>query len=167
MIDENGQWEGLTMVSTPEIPKGVTRKTAEWLLPILIDAGVTSGSVTLAEGVTVDALDQARLLGVIPAIEDGVVDVASTFKTSEVGVENDTVALAVTIAVEEGKGSLSEGFTLGGTVKLKACQSLREGLMEVALPANAVKVERINATQATVTVTVDKGSYQFFQVIVE
>jgi hypothetical protein len=91
----------------------------------------------------------------------------STFEVSEVVVTDDTLTLSVTIAVGEGKGSLPETFTLGGTVKLRACQSLSEGLKEVALPTNAVKVERVNATQATVTLTVDKALYQFFQVIVE
>lgn len=65
-VISNGSWNVLAMeVYTPlTLPELVTGVTATWLKEALTTAGVTSGEVTLATGVTAASLEQARLLGV-------------------------------------------------------------------------------------------------------
>ena len=151
----------------PKLPESVTGETAEWLQEVLAQAGVTSSEVTLADGVTAEMLEEARLLGVIPEVNvDGTVAevaVATSFIVSDMVVDETTITLAVTIAV--GQGELPETVTLGGQVALKVAQSLSEWTTVTPAPA-AITMTRVSETEATVSVTYDRGEYKFFQVIV-
>jgi hypothetical protein len=166
-VISNGKWNRLTMeMYTPlTFPESVTGETATWLKEVLTTTGVTSGNVTLAEGVTAESLEQARLLGITPRVDGTEVAVASTFEVSEVAVEDDAVTLSVTIAVEQ--GALPETFMLGGEVKLMVCQTLGGEWSEVTLDPEEIVVTRVDDKTATVSVTYDKDGYNFFKVVVK
>jgi hypothetical protein len=165
-VIQNGKWNGLEMKEyTPlTLPKSVTGETATWLKTLLENAEVL-GEVTLAEGVTNETLEQARLLGIMPSVDGTEVVVASTFEVAEVAVDANRVTLSVTIAVEQ--GALPETFTLGGEVKLMVCQTLGGEWSEITPDPEEIVVTRVDDKTATVSVTYDKDDYNFFKVVVK
>ena len=170
-IDANGKWNGLTMVQkeVATLPEGLPDATGEWLTNLLETQDVTSGSVTLASGTTVDTLEAARLLGITPNVtraDDGATVAAeSTFEVSEVVVANSAVSLSVTIAVEA--GTLPSVLSLGGSVKLMVCDTLGGEWTEVTPSPSQIKLTRVSENKATLSVTQNPGSYKFFQVLVK
>jgi hypothetical protein len=151
----------------PKLPESVTGETAEWLQEVLAQAGVTSSEVTLADGVTAEMLEEARLLGVIPEVNGAEVAVATSFTVSDIVVDETTLTLAVTIAVEQGE--LPETITLGGEVKLMVAQSLADEWTTVVPTPENIEVIRAsdpNIQEAVISVTYDRSDYQFFKVIV-
>ena len=166
-----GKWNGLTMVQkeVATLPEGLLEVTGEWLTNLLETQDVTSGSVTLASGTTVDTLEAARLLGITPSVtrtDDGATVAAeSTFEVSEVVVAENAVSLSVTITVEA--GTLPSVLSLGGTVKLMVCDTLGGEWTEVTPDPSQIKLTRVSENKATLSVTQDPGSYKFFQVLVK
>lgn len=151
----------------PKLPESVTGETAEWLQEVLAQAGVTSSEVTLADGVTAEMLEEARLLGVIPEVNGAEVAVATSFTVSDIVVDETTITLAVMIAVEQGE--LPETVTLGGEVKLMVAQSLADEWTTVVPMSENIEVVRAsdpNIQEAVISVTYDRSDYQFFKVIV-
>ena len=171
VIDANGKWNRLTMVQKEVVtlPEGLPEVTGEWLTNLLEAQDVTSGSVTLALGTTVDTLEAARLLGITPSItrtDDGAkVAAESSFEVSDVVVADNAVSLSVTIAVEA--GTLPSVLSLGGTVKLMACDTLGGEWIEVTLAPSQIKLTRVSENKATLSVTQNPGSYKFFKVLVK
>ncbi len=151
----------------PKLPESVTGETAEWLQEVLAQAGVTSSEVTLADGVTVEMLEEARLLGVIPDVEDAEVAVATSFTVCDIVVDETTLTLAVMIVVEQGE--LPETITLGGEVKLMVAQSLADEWTTVVPTPENIEVIRAsdpNIQEAVISVTYDRSDYKFFRVVV-
>lgn len=155
----------------PKLPESVTGETAEWLQEVLAQASVSVSEVTLADGVTADALEQARLLGVIPEVNvDGTVAevaVATSFTVSDIVVDETTITLAVMISVEQGE--LPETVTLGGEVKLMVAQSLADEWTTVVPTPENIEVIRAsdpNIQEAVISVTYDRSDYKFFRVVV-
>ena len=167
----DGKWHGLTMVqkAVATLPEGLPDATGEWLTDKLEASGITSGSVMLASGTTVETLDAARLLGITPSISasDSIASVAaeSTFEVSEVVVADNAVSLAVTITVEAGK--LPENPSLGGVVKLLVCDTLGGDWREVTPDPSQIKLTRISDTEARLSVTQSVDVYNFFKVFVK
>ena len=110
-------------------------------------------------------MEQARLLGVIPAINGTEVAVGSTFEVSEVSLDEEVVTLSVTIAVQAGE--LPNTLRLGGDVVLLACKSLGDDWTEIIPTSSNLSITRVNATEATISVTKDRDDYQFFKVVVK
>lgn len=151
----------------PKLPESVTGETAEWLQEVLAQAGVTSSEVTLADGVTAEMLEEARLLGVIPEVNGAEVAVATSFTVSDIVVDETTITLAVMIAVEQGE--LPETVTLGGEVKLMVAQSLADEWTTVVPTPENIEVIRAsdpNIQEAVISVTYDRSDYKFFRVVV-
>ena len=151
----------------PKLPESVTGETAEWLQEVLAQAGVTLSEVTLAGGVTAEMLEEARLLGVIPEVNGAEVAVATSFTVSDIVVDETTLTLAVTIAVEQGE--LPETVTLGGEVKLMVAQSLADEWTTVVPTPENIEVTRAsdpNIQEAVISVTYDRSDYKFFRVVV-
>ena len=167
VLDGAGRWNRITMRQMPalSLPGGVDETTEAWLQDMLRSTGVTSESVSVAEGTSAAALEQARLLGVIPAINGTEVAVGSTFDVSEVSVDEDVVTLSVTIAVQAGE--LPNTLRLGGDVVLLACKSLGDDWTEIISTSSNISITRVNATEATISVTKDRDDYQFFKVVVK
>jgi hypothetical protein len=167
----NGKWNELTMVQkeVATLPERLPEVTGEWLTNLLEAQDVTSGSVTLASGTTVDTLEAARLLGITPNVtrtDDGATVAAeSSFEVSEVVVAENAVSLSVTIAVEA--GTLPSVLSLGGSVKLMVCDILGGEWTEVTPAPSQIKLTRVSENKATLSVTQDSGSYKFFQVLVK
>lgn len=167
----DGKWHGLTMVqkAVATLPEGLPDATGEWLTDILEASGITSGSVMLASGTTVETLDAARLLGITPSISasDSIASVAaeSSFEVSEVVVADNAVSLAVTITVEAGK--LPENPSLGGVVKLLVCDTLGGDWREVTPDPSQIKLTRISDTEARLSVAQSVDVYNFFKVFVK
>ena len=151
----------------PKLPESVTGETAEWLQEVLAQAGVTSSEVTLADGVTAEMLEEARLLGVIPDVEGAEVAVATSFTVCDIVVDETTITLAVMIVVEQGE--LPETITLGGEVKLMVAQSLADEWTSVVPTPENIEVIRAsdpNIQEAVISVTYDRSDYKFFRVVV-
>jgi hypothetical protein len=150
-------------------PEGLPEVTGEWLTNLLEAQDVTSGSVTLALGTTVDTLDAARLLGITPKVtrtSDGATVAAeSSFEVSEVAVADNAVSLAVTITVEVGE--LPSVLSLGGSVKLMVCDTLGGDWREVTPDSSQIKLTRISDTEARLSVTQSVDAYNFFKVLVK
>jgi hypothetical protein len=167
-VISNGKWNRLTMEmysAGVALPESVTGETAEWLQDALAQLGVTSGNVTLAEGMTAASLEQARLLGITPRVDGTEVAVASTFEVADIAVVDDAVTLSVTIAVEQGE--LPGSFKLGGTVTVMVCETLGGEWTEITPDPEEIVTTRVDDKTATVSVTYDRSDYNFFKVVVK
>ena len=111
------------------------------------------------------ALEQARLLGIIPVINGTEVAVASSFGVSEVALDEDVVTLSTTIAVQAGE--LPKTLQLGGNVVLLVCESLDEAWKEIVPISSNLSITRVSATEATISITHDRDDYHFFKVVVK
>ena len=148
-----------------QLPDSVTGTTAEWLQKILASLNITSGQITLANDVTVNDLERARLLGVTPSVKDNVVSVKTEFEATHLAISQNALSLTATITVEQGE--IPTSFKLGGVAKVMVSSTLNGPWTEITPEATNVTIVRETSTTARVSITQTLDNNRFFKIIVK
>ena len=178
VVDENGKWRGLSMsvyddtVANPTLPEGVSGTTATWLTESLAAQGVISGTVTFAKGTTVETLETAHLLGVVPEVvvvkqrdaETSVLVAAEAkLEVARLAIEAKMPELVARVMVTAGK--LPDPYAPVGTLTLRSCAKLGGPWVESS--AEEATWECVSNTEATLTLKPNVEKYRFFRLEVK